>query len=370
MRMLVTGDWHVGARTWGIDRLDEAREGLRQVCRLAEAFCVECIVVLGDVFDHFRYPGEDAVTLVASSLRRLLDQPQRPMVLLLKGNHDWSGIKVWEILEGESRLKIVNQPTSINLGPYRLLLMPYLRLHQLPPEGIIKLLEDAWAQSSPQGIPIAMAHLAIEGSAPADFEVTLPIDGLIGLGVETAICGHIHRHGDIPSKVKAFKAFYCGPLFRLDFAEEGKPLGCFLVEEGSLRALRLEGRPLKTLKYADENEAMAKLESDLNRLSSDTFVRVALERASLNDSQLFERFKALEKGGQIVTISALRPQREGKDDSLYELNVNELWKRYVGEMEQDDVLRDMLCEAGVSLLHGDDPAAIWERLCSIRGMQQ
>ncbi len=370
MRMLVTGDWHIGARTWGIDRLDEAREGLRQISCLAEAFRVECIVVLGDVFDHFRYPGEDAVTLVASSLRCLLDQPQRPTILLLKGNHDWSGIKVWEILEGENRLKIISQPTSINLGPYRLLLVPYLRLHQLPPEGIIKLLEDAWAQSSPRGIPIAMAHLAIEGSAPADFEVTLPIDSLAELGIETAICGHIHRHGDIPLKAKAFKAFYCGPLFRLDFAEEGQPLGCFLIEEGSLRAVRLEGRPLKTLKYADENEAMAKLESDLSCLSSDAFVRVALKSASLNDSQLFERFRALKRGEQIVTISALRPRREGEDGSLYELNVNELWKRYVGEMEQDDVLKDMLCEAGISLLHGDDPSMIWERLCNVGGMRQ
>jgi len=156
----------------------------------------------------------------------------------------------------------------------------------------------------------------------------------------------------------------------LDFAEEGKPLGCFLIEEGSLRALRLEGRPLKTLKYADENEAMIKLESDLNRLSSDAFVRVALQGASLNDAQLFERFRALERGGQIVTVFAIRPQREGEDDSLYELNVNELWKRYVGEMEQDDVLRDMLCEAGISLLHGDDPSTIWERLSSIGRMRQ
>uniref|UniRef100_UPI0018E0CF38 hypothetical protein n=1 Tax=Acetomicrobium sp. S15 = DSM 107314 TaxID=2529858 RepID=UPI0018E0CF38 len=49
--------------------------------------------------------------------------------------------------------------------------------------GIIKLLEDAWAQSSPQGIPIAMAHLAIEGSAPADFEVTL----LLGMMFDSVV---------------------------------------------------------------------------------------------------------------------------------------------------------------------------------------
>ncbi|MCF7936726.1 MAG: metallophosphoesterase [Synergistales bacterium] len=361
MRLLFTGDWHVGARTWGIDRLPEARDGLEQLLDQAREHRPEAVVVLGDIFHTFRYPGEEAVTLVAATIRRLLDLPSRPEVLLLRGNHDWAGVKVWEILDAGDRLRIVDSPSLQQVGDVALYLLPYLRHHQIPPEGAP---EDLLPTDPPDGNPsltLLAAHLALAGTVPGLTEPVVDPGRAADLGASAMICGHIHRHGPVTDD--PISAFYAGPLYRGDFAEEGQDLGSLLADsaDGVLRALPLRGRSLHTLHYPDEESMAAELPAAMGMLEDDSWVRISLESCPTGELRLLDRLR--EEDRRIVRVRmAPGADPEGSAEAerpRAELHPAELWAQYVASEEDDGPRRELVTRAGQLLLDGADPEEVW-----------
>ena len=129
MRILVCADLHAGARTWGVDRKEEILFALSQIYDVAMDFDIGALFVLGDVFHSFRYPGEDIVTPVAEFFSKILNLNSKPFVYMLKGNHDWSGIKVWELFQDDGRFIFVDEVTFLRLDDFMVFLVPYLRKH-------------------------------------------------------------------------------------------------------------------------------------------------------------------------------------------------------------------------------------------------
>src|SRR5215218_9038259 len=85
MRLLHTGDWHVGRLMRGRSRLEEHRAVLAEVVSVAGERDVDLVVVAGDLFDVASPPPE-AEGLV---YRALLDlAADRRHVLVVAGNHD------------------------------------------------------------------------------------------------------------------------------------------------------------------------------------------------------------------------------------------------------------------------------------------
>lgn len=86
MRVLHTSDWHLGRTLEGRPRLDEQREVLDEICRIAEAHDVHLVLVAGDVFDTYNPPAE-AEELFYQALERLSAGGRRAVVAIA-GNHD------------------------------------------------------------------------------------------------------------------------------------------------------------------------------------------------------------------------------------------------------------------------------------------
>ncbi|MBL3593913.1 MAG: metallophosphoesterase [Synergistaceae bacterium] len=357
MRLLLSGDWHVGATTWGADRSDEIEGALEAVVSEAARRGPEAVLLLGDLFDRFRYPGDGPVHLVASTLRRLLDLSQSPHVVLLRGNHDWSGVKVWEVLSGEERLHVVDSPGLVEIGDAQFLCLPYLRPHQVPPGGLEELLSPHIARFREGLWHFLLAHQALEGTVPGLREVTVP-PVLFREACHALFCGHIHRHGQVFDDPPAF---YVGAPYRVDFSQEGGEVGLLWVDEGMVQSVPLQARELTTLAYADEEIALATLEEDLSRQNG-AWIRVALDRASLSRAKLLERFRDLPGGGAIVQLRLGAAEELVLHDDGDPLVVEELWSRFVESEESEGPRREMLIAAGRALLEGRDPAEVWQLL--------
>ena len=84
MRLLHTGDWHIGKRLYGMDRLEDTRRALGEVARVARAAQVDAVLVAGDNFD--RRLVEPAVLAVC--LSALEELAQVAPVIAVTGNHE------------------------------------------------------------------------------------------------------------------------------------------------------------------------------------------------------------------------------------------------------------------------------------------
>ena len=86
MKILHTADWHLGKRLNEFSRIEEQREVLEEICRIAEEQQVDAVLVAGDLYDTFNPPNE-AIELFYKSLHRLAAGGKRA-VIGIAGNHD------------------------------------------------------------------------------------------------------------------------------------------------------------------------------------------------------------------------------------------------------------------------------------------
>src|SRR5437588_8804568 len=85
MRLLHTGDWHVGRTIRGRSRTEEFADALREVVGIARQENVDALLLAGDLYDH-RSPAPEADALVFEALVRL-HEAGIPVVAI-PGNHD------------------------------------------------------------------------------------------------------------------------------------------------------------------------------------------------------------------------------------------------------------------------------------------
>lgn len=362
-KILLCADLHAGIRTWGVDRRDELLLALSQIYDVARDFNVDALFALGDIFHSFRYPGEDVVLPIAKFFSEVLSLPAKPFIYLLKGNHDWSGIRIWELFQGDGRFVFVDDVSFVTLGDMVIFLVPYLRRHDLP-KGmeIEEFLKVRWKDAPKGSIRLCFAHMALEGTPLSLSEITLPERILVDFEIDKTICGHIHRHYKV--KGKSSSIYYVGSPIRLDFAEEGNDLGVYVVDErADIIDVPLQGKSLVTLEYDDEAEASSKLCESLDKVAKDAYVRVVLNRSALPVSQLLDKFRLL-TDDRIVAVSVNDGILQTTSSSQDPFDVLGLWKRFIDNQDEDDATKEILKAIGESLLLGKDPSTMWSELKS------
>lgn len=283
MKLLHTGDWHLGKRLFGIERMDEAEAALAEVAELAERESVDAVVVAGDLLDR-RIVDPAAFGACLRAMERLA---RVAPVLAVAGNHDdpdlWihlaphlaaSGIHVAGRVRAPQEA-VVTVPTSA--GPLHAALLPW------PEPGRMALdsgasVEDAriryadrvaavvhgYAQEAVArrkrdgGAAILVGHLMVDraragggereltmGIAYAISSAALPAD------LDYIALGHVHRPQSLPGL--AAPGRYAGSPMALDFSDEGlEPSACVVEIVGDRTIHRLEpirsARPLVRLR--------------------------------------------------------------------------------------------------------------------------
>jgi DNA repair protein SbcD/Mre11 len=94
MRILHTGDWHIGQVLAGSERAHEFRAVLAQLAGIVAEREVDALVLAGDVFDTQNPSGEAQRLFYEAlvALHQARPDPQRPLqVVVTAGNHDAAG---------------------------------------------------------------------------------------------------------------------------------------------------------------------------------------------------------------------------------------------------------------------------------------
>jgi exonuclease SbcD len=313
MKILHTSDWHLGKRLGDFSRIDEQREVLAEICRIADDEDARLVIVAGDLFDTWNPPVE-AIELYYHTLKQLSNGGER-MVAAIAGNHDSpERIEAPEPLAREHGILFAGYPHTrlqpfvnangngvflagpgyvvLNLKgigfPVNLLLTPYASEQRMktflgyenPEEVLRQVLADHWARSFSQikdngGIHLFAGHFYMvdrEGPRPEEpLDEEKPIITPGGLseiftenlpaGIQYAAIGHLHRRqivGEIPCPV-----VYSGSPLSYSFSEAHQTKSVEIVEirpgeSCELRQVNLKsGYPLVRKRFDSTDEAMA-----------------------------------------------------------------------------------------------------------------
>lgn len=86
MRILHTGDWHLGKNLEGASRMDEQELFLNDFVDIVEKNKVDLVIIAGDVYDNSNPPSR-AEKMFYDTLKKLSKNGER-LILVIAGNHD------------------------------------------------------------------------------------------------------------------------------------------------------------------------------------------------------------------------------------------------------------------------------------------
>lgn len=265
MKILVTGDWHLDARTAGFDRFEDLRAAVDWTVELASREHVDLYVMLGDLCDPDTTRSHRAVGIACETAAKLADLGIAQA--WIAGNHDviedGTGSTTMAALAGWSRsqrfrpgvlrIPVTDKPPNpkafdlelrmchvaeepIHIPRFfgttnDLMFLPFTaRAKAYDPCAFVKK-----TKLSPNCCKVLVfGHLNVigadDGSEVEDFprgrEVVFPVDELLAKWGDKCLLfnGHYHRRQTVRGVRMP------GALGRLGFGEVGNPAGVLLVE--------------------------------------------------------------------------------------------------------------------------------------------
>ncbi|MBP7125988.1 exonuclease SbcCD subunit D [Myxococcota bacterium] len=306
MRILQTGDWHLGRRLGGLDLLEDQRFVLEQLVAHAEQRRPDLVLVTGDIYDRADPPAA-AVELLDEVLSRLVLDLQLAVVLLA-GNHDsperlsfCSGILTRQGLRiagdpGRARDPVVLDDGH---GPVHLFALPYLdpervreglgrddlRGHQAAMEIV---LEGIRERQVPGVRTVLAGHAFVQGGTASESERILTVGGSgavdISLfdGFDHVALGHLHRPQSPGPRIH-----YAGSLLAYSISESDHEKGFLWVEipaSGPPSVERVPLRPRRRLRRVQGTfqEVMDRAAADPDR--EDLIVAVLADVTPIPDA--------------------------------------------------------------------------------------
>jgi DNA repair protein SbcD/Mre11 len=260
MRFLHTADWHVGKVLKGRDRLDEQRDVLAEIVRIADENQVDAVLVAGDLYDAAA-PSAPAQKLVIQTLLRLRQTGAE--VIVQAGNHDHGGtFEAYRPLMREVGITLVGQVRPADSGgvvrfstrsgeDVQVAVIPFLTqryavraaeiVGQTPSENVRaydemlrQVLANLTAGFSGDTVNLVTAHLTCIGgtfgggerSAQSIFEYSVPAS-IFPVSAHYVALGHLHRRQSLPA---ACPVHYSGSPIAIDFGEQENTSVVCLVE--------------------------------------------------------------------------------------------------------------------------------------------
>ncbi len=365
MKLLHTGDWHVGKAIRGHSRAAEHDAVLTEITGIAAAEEVDLVVVAGDLFETAA-PGPESEAIVYRHLLGLAATGAE--VVVLAGNHDNPRrlVAVTPLLElGRVHLRaeparpddggVVSFTTRtgerVNLG-----LLPFVSQrgivradelmgaqagdHAATYAERLRRLVDALATALDDGdaVNLLAAHAMVAGgvlgggerSAHTIFQYAVPATAFPA-SLHYVALGHLHRSQSVPA---ACPAWYAGSPLALDFGEEADTKSVLVVEAepGSPAAVRpvplTAGRALRTVRGTLDQ--LADRAADLG----DAWLRVEVDEPARVG--LADEVRTLLP--HAVAVSARPVEADGGTTRTPRLgrSPDELFAEYLAEQDVDD----------------------------------
>lgn len=257
MRVLHTGDWHLGRTLEGRSRLKEQEAFIDELAEMVEAEGVDLVLIAGDVYDSVNPPAA-AEQLYYEALTRLADGGRRA-VAVIAGNHDHpERIAASAPLAVRSGIHLAGLPAAspLTIGIARtgetavIAALPYpseSRLNELLEaaadeqllrsaysERVGRLMAEMAGAFRPDTVNLAMSHLYVLGGVESDSERPIQVGGAytvdpaaLPAGAQYTALGHLHR----PQRAAGRETVrYCGSPLAYSFSEAGQAKSVVLFE--------------------------------------------------------------------------------------------------------------------------------------------
>jgi exonuclease SbcD len=261
MRLLHTGDWHVGKAIRGRSRHDEFAAALDQVVGIARDEGVDAVLIAGDLYEH-RATSPEADALIFDALVRL-HEAAIPVVAI-PGNHD-SALRLQAMakllraidVHAVPRVAPPDQGSVIEIasrdGKERVgvACVPFVPERRFGDAAALFDATETWFQSYAEGVGrllgamsgafrdarvnVLMAHLFTDGAllgggereVRTGLEYAVSPSRLPGTASYVAL-GHVHKPQ--PVRGAPSPARYAGSLLQLDFGERDQQKSVTIVD--------------------------------------------------------------------------------------------------------------------------------------------
>ncbi len=238
MRILHTGDWHIGITRWGIDRSEEVFKSIEFIIDVVEKEDIDVVLIAGDLFDH-RMPKGENLYRTAEILQKLGGDNRK--VIVVTGNHDWRELAT--SLGVFSALSNVYFLTGVGVKSFTTRKGESLRLGSLPyfwerdflhvgddltrreklGESLHRRLEEINQRFLPNSVNILLGHIFVEGALLGS-EMKLSFSSNFAIPpswfpnrAHYVALGHAHKPQSVAGS--PVPTYYCGSIVRIDFSE-------------------------------------------------------------------------------------------------------------------------------------------------------
>lgn len=256
MRILHTGDWHLGRTLEGRSRLPEQEQFLDELVRMSDDQQVDVILMAGDVYDSVNPPAA-AESLFYEAAARLTENGRQ--LVVIAGNHDQpERVSAVAPLVSRRGITLAGLPSAeaVRIQAQRtgeqaiIAALPYpsearlsellagdsdeneLRLaYSAKVAGLMRKLSGAFR---PDTVNLAMSHIYVLGGLECDSERPIQVGGAytvdpssLDIGAQYTALGHLHR----PQAVKGNGLIrYSGSPLAYSFSEAGQAKSVMLLD--------------------------------------------------------------------------------------------------------------------------------------------
>ncbi|MNO39410.1 Nuclease SbcCD subunit D [compost metagenome] len=378
MRILHTGDWHLGRTLEGRSRQKEQEQFIDELVEIADASQADLILMAGDVYDSVNPPAAaeqlfyDAAARLTANGRPLVvisgnhDQPERvasvsPLVrrqgITLVGMPTSEPVTVQAVRTGEvAKIAALPYPSEARLGELLAGDAGEDELRLAYSARVGRLMNLLGREFTPQTVNLAMSHIYVLGGVESDSERPIQVGGAytvdptaLSCGAQYTALGHLHR----AQRVKGDGMIrYSGSPLAYSFSEAGQAKSVALIEvapggEPSFEEIYLRcGRPLVNWKSSGGlQEVYSWLDEGKDAAAFIDLELRLTEAMSLNDIQ---RLRKSREG--IIHIRPVYPQMEQELEEMARsrMPVQELFRRFylrqTGGAEPEDGLIELFLE--------------------------
>lgn len=374
MKILHTGDWHLGKNLEGASRLEEQEKFIEDFIHIVDENNIDMVIIAGDIYDNSNPPAR-AEALFYRALRKICDNGKR-VVLVIAGNHDnpdrlaaaspiayeqgaillgkpkssaQIGVcgehKILDAGEGYVELEIKGEKAVVITLPYP----SEKRLNEVLSTGveeedrqrgysdrIAELFSTLSEKYREDTINLVTSHLFILGGEESDSERQIQLGGSLAVSASAfpekaqyIALGHLHR----PQAVKAkTKCMYAGSPLQYSKSEIGYTKSCYIVdvkagEEAKVETIPFKNyKPIEVWKCNSVEEAIQKCEDNASR---EVWVYLEIKTDKYITQEDIKTMKSLKD--DILEIRPIIIGQEESDEEFYtakEKSMQELFKEF------------------------------------------
>lgn len=274
MKMIHTGDWHIGKLVHGVHMTQDQRYMLEKLIALIDEEKPDVLIIAGDVYDR-SIPPVEAVELLDETLSKII-MKHKTQIVMIAGNHDSpdrvgfaSGILKENGLHIAGNLEKDIEAVQIEdvFGRVNFYMVPYcepaiaremyndpkIRTHD---DAMKAVMERIGQKMDADSRNVCVAHAFVMGTETletSESERPLSIGGSEYVSVDHferfdyVALGHLHR----PQKVKHEHIRYSGSLLKYSFSEALQKKSIPVIEmdgQGNVEIRFTEIKPLRDMR--------------------------------------------------------------------------------------------------------------------------